>query len=74
MSTISLFSWDFCQAREIVPSLLEHTGLSLVTDDEMVLRASELSSVSKEKIARTLSAKRSISPDFGPDSHSRVIR
>ena len=64
MSIISLFSWDFCRAQEIVPMLIERTGYSLVTDDEIVMRASELSGLPHEKLARPLALKTSVFNSF----------
>lgn len=64
MSIISLFSWDYCRANEIVPMLIEHTGYELVSDDEIVRRASELSGLSQEKLARPLSMKTSVFNSF----------
>jgi len=64
MSVISLLSWNFCRAEEIVPSLIERTGYSLITDDEIVRRASELSGQSHEKIARPLSMRTSVLNSF----------
>ncbi len=64
MSIISLFSGSFCRADEIVPRLLERTGYALVTDDEIVHRASEISGVSYDKLARPISAKTSVFNSF----------
>ncbi len=64
MSVISLFSGSFCRAEEIVPSLVERTGYELVTDDEIVRRASELSGVSYEKLSRPISVKTSVFNSF----------
>ena len=64
MSIISLFSGTFCRADEIVPKLLESTGYAHVTDDEIVRKASELSGVSYDKLARPISAKTSVFNSF----------
>ena len=64
MSTISVFSGSFCRAGEIVPRLLERTGYTTVTDDDVVRKASEISGVSHEKLARPLSAKTSVFNTF----------
>ena len=64
MSVISLFSWDFCRAEEIVPILIERTGYSLVTDNEIVREASKLSGLPREKLARPLSMKTSVFNSF----------
>lgn len=64
MSVISLFSWNFCRAEEIVPALIERTGYSRVSDEEIVGRASENSGLSHEKLARPLSMKTSVFNSF----------
>jgi two-component system response regulator CpxR len=64
MSIISLFSGSFCRAEQILPGLLERTGYVHVTDDEIVRRASEISGVPAEKLARSISAKTSVFNSF----------
>jgi CheY-like chemotaxis protein len=64
MSIISLFSGTYCQADEIVQGVLERTGYTKLTDDQIVRKASELSGVSPEKIERAFSAKTSVFNTF----------
>jgi CheY-like chemotaxis protein len=64
MSIISVFSGSFCRADEIVASLLEQTELGHVTDDDIVRRASALSGISRDKLARPLSLKTSVFNSF----------
>jgi CheY-like chemotaxis protein len=72
MSIISLFSWDYCGAEEIVPILLERSGYTLVTDDEMIRRASETSGMSPEKLARPISVKTSLFNSFSGERERSV--
>ena len=64
MSIIALFSGDFCQAEEVTQKLLGDTGYTHVPDDEIVARASELSGVAPDKLARPFSAKTSVFNTF----------
>jgi CheY-like chemotaxis protein len=64
MSIIAVFSGDFCQAEEITQRVLEKTGYARVPDDEIVARASELSGVAPDKLARPFSAKTSVFNTF----------
>jgi len=64
MSIIALFSGSFCQAEEIAQRMLERTGYVLVSDDEIVAGASELSGVAPDKLARPFSAKASVFNTF----------
>ena len=64
MSIIALFSGSFCQAEAIVQKMLEKTGYVHVPDDEIVDRASELSNVPPDKLARPFSAKTSVFNTF----------
>jgi len=64
MSIISLFSGSFCQADEIVQRLLGRTGYTHVPDDEIVRRASELSGVAAEKLARSFEPKTPVFSSF----------
>jgi two-component system response regulator CpxR len=64
MSIIALFSGSFCQAEIIVQKVLEKTGYVHVPDDEIVDRASQLSNVPPDKLARPFSAKTSVFNTF----------
>jgi CheY-like chemotaxis protein/cytidylate kinase len=59
-----MFSGDFCQAEEIAQKVLEDTGYTHVPDDEIVARASDLSGVTPDKLARPFSAKSSVFNTF----------
>ena len=48
MSTIAVFSGDFCQAEEITQKVLEDTGFTHVTDDEIVACLHDFMAVSSK--------------------------
>lgn len=60
MANIAMFSADFCHGDSVVRELLERTDLKLITDNNVVVRASELSGISAGKIEKTFSAKISV--------------
>jgi len=64
MSIISLLSGRFCGAQEIVDRLVEATGFSRLSDDEIVASASASSGISADKLARPLAAKTSVFNSF----------
>jgi CheY-like chemotaxis protein len=64
VSIIALFSGDYCRAQEVTQKVLEETGYTHVPDDEIVARASELSGVAPDKLARPFSAKTSVFNTF----------
>jgi two-component system response regulator CpxR len=64
MPNITVFSGDFCRGASVVREVLDRTGFSLVTDQDLVARASELSGMEQEKIERTFSSKISIFNKF----------
>ncbi len=72
MSIISVFSGTFCVAEEIVQRLLELTGTTRVSDDDIVRQASELSGMTEDKLARTLSAKTSVFNSFTGDRERSI--
>ncbi len=64
MSVITVFSGTFCKEDSVVKELPSRTGFELVTDDEIVREASELSGMEESKIARAFSAKTSVFHKF----------
>jgi CheY-like chemotaxis protein len=72
MPIISLFSGSFCQAEEVVQQVLERTGYRHVPDDVIVGRASELSGVAPDKLARPFSAKTSVFKTFTGDRERSI--
>lgn len=60
MPGIAIFSGDFCHGSSVVRELLDRTSLQLVTDNNIVVGAAELSGMSEGKIEKTFSAKSSV--------------
>ncbi len=68
MSHITVFNGIFCNADSVVAKVVEKTGFGLVTDQDLVADAGELSGLSREKIERAFSAKPSV---FNPFTHEK---
>ncbi len=68
MSVITVFNGLFCEAGVVVKRVLDSTGYRLVTDQEIVADAAELSGMNEEKIARAFQAKASV---FNAFSHEK---
>ena len=64
MPIITIFSGTFCKEQSVVAKLLSDTGYRLVTDKDIVVRASDLSGVAEDKIGRAFSAKTSVFNKF----------
>ncbi len=64
MSHITVFSGTFCKEDLVVQNVLEKTGFQLVTDRDLVVKASEISGLAHEKIERAFSAKPSVFNTF----------
>ncbi len=59
MPIVTLFSGSFCSENLVKEKLLARTGYELLSDNELVLAASEISSIAQSKIERAFSAKTS---------------
>ncbi len=68
MTTIAVFSGDFCRGSSVVRELIDRTGLRLVTDSDLVARAVERSGMEERKFERVFSAKVSV---FNAYSHEK---
>jgi len=68
MSVITVFNGLFSEAGVVVKRVLDSTGYRLVTDQEIVAEAAELSGMNEEKIARAFQAKASV---FNAFSHEK---
>jgi two-component system, OmpR family, response regulator CpxR len=68
MSVITIFSGIFCSADAVIQQVMTHTGYRLITDEEIIGKATEMSAISEEKIRRVFSAKASV---FNPFTHER---
>lgn len=64
MSCLTIFSSDFCNGSTVVKEVLDKTGFTLVTDNDIIERASKLSGMNEEKIERAFSPKTSIFNKF----------
>ena len=68
MSHITLFNGTYCKADPVVENVLAKTGLQLITDQDLIKDASDISGLSHEKIERAFSAKPSV---FNPFTHEK---
>ncbi len=68
MPVITVFNGLFCQAGNVVQRLLDASGYTLVTDQDVVAEAAVLSGMAEEKLARAFSAGTSI---FNAFSHEK---
>ncbi len=57
MPVVSIFSGSFCRGEEVSEALREATGYSLISDHDVVKRASVLSTIPEERFFRCFSAK-----------------
>ncbi len=64
MSIISVVSGTYCHEEDVVRGLLDQTGLQLVTDRDLVIRAASNSDISEAAVAKAFSSKRSVFNSF----------
>jgi len=64
MSVLTLFSGIFCNETAVVRELLETTGFLLITDEDLISAASELSGIEKTKLENAFSARTSVFNNF----------
>jgi CheY-like chemotaxis protein/cytidylate kinase len=64
MPIIMLFSGSFCGKETVVEELVDSTGYTLITDDDVVKRVEALTGVSESKIRRAFTAKTSVFNKF----------
>ncbi|NCC25298.1 MAG: response regulator [Deltaproteobacteria bacterium] len=64
MSVACLFSGLYCEADEITAKVLERTGMSLVSDRDVVARAADLADMDTDRIAKAFFAGTSIFNKF----------
>lgn len=64
MPVVSIFSGTFCRAEEVIEALQQTTGYRILTDADIINRASEVSSISCDRLNRCFSAKASIFNPF----------
>lgn len=68
MSNITVFSGSFCNEEAVVRALIERTGSQLLTDADLVVRASRSSGIAEPKIERAFSSRTSV---FNKFTHER---
>ena len=68
MSVITLFNALYCNEEQIIPKLVEKTGYRPVSDADITGKASTLSGLAPERIARAFSTKTSL---FNPFTHEK---
>ena len=64
MPVITIFSGTFCKEQAVVAELLNKTGYRLITDKEIIVKASDLSGMAQDKLGRAFSAKTSVFNKF----------
>ena len=72
MSAITIFNGLFCEAGVVVKRVLDATGYRLVSDQEIVAKASALSGMPEEKIARAFQAKTSVFNSFSHEKERAI--
>ena len=68
MSNISVFSGSFCNSKVVLNAIMEQTGYRLITDSDLIAKASQASGLSTEKIGRAFNAQPSV---FNKFTHER---
>lgn len=64
MSVITIFSGAFCEEETVVKKVLTFTGFKLITDVDVVNKASRLSGIATIKLMKAFSAKESVFNNF----------
>ena len=64
MPVIGIFSGTFCNQEEVVQELQKRTNYKVVTDRDIVKKASELCGITENKVERAFSAKTSVFNNF----------
>ncbi len=72
MSLISVVSATHSNPDEIIHRVQENTGFSLVTDQDCITKAAELSGMSESAVARAFSARRSVFNSFTRDQERSI--
>ena len=72
MPVIGIFSGTFCNQETFVRELQKRTEYELVADSDIVKKASDLCSISENKIERAFSAKTSVFNNFTHEKERSV--
>ena len=68
MSVITLFNALYCNEEQILPKLVDKTGYAAAGDSAIVAKASTLSGMTADRVARAFSTKTSL---FNPFTHEK---
>ena len=68
MPVITIFSGNFCNEEPVIQEILTQTDYRLLTDKDIVSRASRMAGIPETKIQRAFSAKTSV---FNKFTHER---
>ncbi|MCP4372691.1 MAG: response regulator [Deltaproteobacteria bacterium] len=72
MSVITIFSGVFCGELDIITDVIASTGYRSVTDSDILLRAQNISGVSKDKLRRAFSSKTSVFNKFTQEKECSI--
>ena len=72
MSIITLFSGSFCNENSVIQEIISRTGYRLITDNEVVAEASQLSEIAENKIMQAFSAGTSVFNKFTQEKEHSI--
>jgi len=72
MSGMTIFSGSYCNADTIVKTIVDKTGYNMLTDQDIIARASLISGISEKKISRAVSDKASVFNNFTHEKERSV--
>jgi CheY-like chemotaxis protein len=72
MSIITLFSGSFCNEDPVIQEIISRTGYRLITDNEVVAEASQLSEIAENKIMQAFSAGTSVFNKFTQEKEHSI--
>lgn len=72
MPAMTIFSGTYCDKAAVVKNIIDKTGYQLLTDADIIARASELSGISERKISRALADKASVFNKFTHEKERSV--
>ena len=72
MSIITLFSGSFCNENPVIQEIISLTGYRLITDNEVVAEASQLSEIAENKIMQAFSAGTSVFNKFTQEKEHSI--
>ncbi len=70
MPCVTIFSSDFCNGSSVIKEVLDRTGSTLITENDLIVRASKLSGMREEKLERVFSSKTSV---FNKFTHEKEL-